>query len=56
MKKIVLIFSFLGFISCKSSIDTSIKLQIPIQNEYFTIAFGSCDNQKIKNTNTEKEN
>lgn len=50
MKKIILIFSFLGFISCKSSIDTPlVTLQTPIQNEYFTIAFGSCDNQKIKN-------
>ena len=50
MKKIVLIFSVLGFISCKSYDNTTlIKLQKPVQNEYFTIAFGSCDNQKIKN-------
>jgi alkaline phosphatase D len=50
MKKIVFIFSVLGFISCKSHDNTtSVKLQKPIENEYFAIAFGSCDNQKIKN-------
>jgi alkaline phosphatase D len=50
MKKIVLIFSFLAFISCKSYDTASvINSQKPVQNEYFAIAFGSCDNQKIKN-------
>lgn len=50
MKKIIFLFSFLGFISCKSYDNNSqIESQKPFQNEYFTIAFGSCDNQKIKN-------
>ncbi|TDE27477.1 MULTISPECIES: alkaline phosphatase D family protein [Flavobacterium] len=50
MKKTVLIFSFLGLISCKTYDTTSlIESQKPVQNEYYTIAFGSCDNQKIKN-------
>jgi alkaline phosphatase D len=50
MKKIVLIFSFLVLISCKTYDTTSlIESQKPVQNEYYTIAFGSCDNQKIKN-------
>ncbi|WP_426063727.1 alkaline phosphatase D family protein [Flavobacterium sp. DSP2-3-1] len=50
MKKIIFLFSFLGFISCKSFDQISqIETQKPIQNEYFTVAFGSCDDQKIKN-------
>ena len=50
MKKTVLIFSFLGLISCKTYNSTRIiEFQKPVQNEYYTIAFGSCDNQKIKN-------
>lgn len=50
MKKTFLIFSFLGFFSCKTYDTTNlIQSQKPIQNDYFTIAFGSCDNQKIKN-------
>lgn len=50
MKKIVLIFSILAFISCKSYDTASvINSQKSVQNEYFTVAFGSCDNQKIKN-------
>ncbi|WP_426091189.1 alkaline phosphatase D family protein [Flavobacterium sp. DSR3-2] len=50
MKKIIFLFSFLGFISCKSFDQISqIEPQKPIQNEYFTVAFGSCDDQKIKN-------
>lgn len=50
MKKIVLIFIFFAFISCKSYDTASqINSQKPVQNEYFTVAFGSCDNQKIKN-------
>jgi alkaline phosphatase D len=50
MKKTVLIFSFLGLISCKAYDTTSlIESQKSLQNEYYTIAFGSCDNQKIKN-------
>ena len=50
MKKIIFLFSFLGFISCKSFDQISqIETQKPVQNEYFTVAFGSCDDQKIKN-------
>ena len=50
MKKIIFLFSFLGFISCKLYDKTSqIESQKPVQNEYFTVAFGSCDDQKIKN-------
>lgn len=50
MKKVIFLFSFLGFISCKSYDNTTqIESQKPVQNEYFTVAFGSCDNQKIKN-------
>lgn len=46
----MLIFSFLGLISCKTYNSTrTIESQKPVQNEYYTIAFGSCDNQKIKN-------
>ncbi|MFV8369761.1 alkaline phosphatase D family protein [Flavobacterium sp. LB2R40] len=50
MKKTFLIFSFLGFFSCKTYDTTNlIQSQKNIKNEYYTIAFGSCDNQKIKN-------
>ncbi|SFF36307.1 alkaline phosphatase D family protein [Flavobacterium xueshanense] len=50
MKKIIFLFSFLGFISCKSFDQISqIETHKPVQNEYFTVAFGSCDDQKIKN-------
>ncbi|MFV8269438.1 hypothetical protein ACNQGP_05800 [Flavobacterium sp. GT2N3] len=50
MKKIILICSLLAIISCKSYDNASlIESQKPAQNEYYTIAFGSCDNQKIKN-------
>jgi alkaline phosphatase D len=50
MKKRILIFCFLGLVSCKTYDTTSlIESQKPVQNEYYTIAFGSCDNQKIRN-------
>jgi alkaline phosphatase D len=50
MKKTILIFSFLGLISCKTYNKIPlIESQKPVQNEYYTIAFGSCDDQKIKN-------
>lgn len=50
MKKTILIFSFLGLISCKTYNKIPlIESQKPVQSEYYTIAFGSCDNQKIKN-------
>ncbi|RKS14137.1 alkaline phosphatase D family protein [Flavobacterium sp. 120] len=50
MKKTILIFCFLGLVSCKTYDTTSfIESEKPVQNEYYTIAFGSCDNQKIKN-------
>ena len=50
MKKIILIFSFVEIISCKSYNATRFIIsQNPAQNEYFTVAFGSCDDQKIKN-------
>lgn len=50
MKKIAFIFSFLGFLSCKSY-DNAIILKSSKHNksEFLTIAFGSCDDQKIKN-------
>ncbi|RDI53505.1 alkaline phosphatase D family protein [Flavobacterium glaciei] len=50
MKKTIFLLSFLVFISCKTYNNVSvIDSQKPVQNEYFTVAFGSCDNQKIKN-------
>lgn len=50
MQKIILICSLLGIISCKSYDSTGLIVsQKPAQNEYYTIAFGSCDDQKIKN-------
>lgn len=49
MKKTLLLFSFLLFISCKMLDAQHLIVTKPNQNEFFTIAFGSCDNQKIKN-------
>ena len=50
MKKALFIFSFLAFIGCKTQ-DTkpTIITEKSIQNKFFTVAFGSCDDQKIKN-------
>ncbi|WP_338644562.1 alkaline phosphatase D family protein [Flavobacterium sp. KS-LB2] len=50
MKKILFIFGFLVFIGCKTQ-DTksTIITEKPVQNTFLTVAFGSCDNQKIKN-------
>lgn len=50
MKKILFIFVFLVFIGCKTQ-DTksTIITEKPVQNTFLTVAFGSCDNQKIKN-------
>ncbi|RTZ06989.1 alkaline phosphatase family protein [Flavobacterium bomense] len=50
MKKILFIFSFFALISCKiQNTQRVLETNKPTQNNYFTIAFGSCDNQKIKN-------
>jgi alkaline phosphatase D len=50
MKKALFIFSFLAFIGCKTQ-DTkpTIITEKLVQNTFFTVAFGSCDDQKIKN-------
>ena len=50
MKKALFIFSFLAFIGCKTQYTKpTIITEKPIQNKFFTVAFGSCDDQKIKN-------
>jgi alkaline phosphatase D len=50
MKKTLLFIVLLGFISCKTQdSEHFITSQKPIQNDFYTIAFGSCDNQSIKN-------
>ncbi|SDH12789.1 alkaline phosphatase D [Flavobacterium omnivorum] len=50
MKKLLFIFGFLSFIGCKTQNTTpTIVTKKPVQNTFFTVAFGSCDDQKIKN-------
>ncbi|MGZ9736218.1 alkaline phosphatase D family protein [Flavobacterium sp. GNP002] len=50
MKKALFIFSFLAFIGCKTQYTKpTIITEKCIQNKFFTVAFGSCDDQKIKN-------
>lgn len=48
MKKILLSFSILLFINCKSTSNSDLNPNKKDSNQY-TIAFGSCDNQRIKN-------
>ena len=50
MKKTLLLFGIFAFISCKTQLkQDSLVIEKPVQNSLFTIAFGSCDNQIIKN-------
>ena len=50
MKKILFIFGFLAFIGCKTQDTKSTTItEKPFQNTFLTVAFGSCDDQKIKN-------
>lgn len=50
MKKIIFLLTILVFTNCKTQhAENTIVVKNPIQNSLFTIAFGSCDNQKIKN-------
>ena len=50
MKKVVLVFSFLALMSCKTQHKQDLILvKKPAQNSLFSIAFGSCDNQKLNN-------
>jgi alkaline phosphatase D len=49
MKKVLLFISIIVFVSCKTTINTPIAKQKESSNPYYTIAFGSCDNQRIKN-------
>ena len=50
MKKIIFLVTILAFTNCKTRYaENSISIKKPNQNSLFTIAFGSCDNQKIKN-------
>lgn len=50
MKKTLFLFSILTLIGCKiQQAQDLIVLEEPIKNSLFTIAFGSCDNQMIKN-------
>lgn len=50
MKKFVCIFSFLGLLSCNSQLPSIASKPLKTdENTSYTIAFGSCNNQKIKN-------
>ena len=50
MKKAFFIFSFMTLIGCKTQYTKpTIITEKPILNKFFTVAFGSCDDQKIKN-------
>ena len=50
MKKELLFFSLIALISCKTHYKQDlIAVEKPNKNVLFTIAFGSCDNQIIKN-------
>ena len=50
MKKILFLLIIVVFTNCKTQRnENTITLKRPNQNSFFTIAFGSCDNQKIKN-------
>jgi alkaline phosphatase D len=50
MKKTVLFLCILSFLSCKTQrVQDLIVVQKSPQDSLLTIAFGSCDNQKIKN-------
>ena len=50
MKKILFLLIILIFTNCKTQhAKNTIVVKNPNQNSLFTIAFGSCDNQKIKN-------
>ena len=50
MKKIIFLLTILVFTNCKTQYgENTIVVKNPKQNSLFTVAFGSCDNQKIKN-------